>query len=266
MMRLLTFLSDFGLDSPYPAAMKAVASAICDARFLDISHAVPRHAIRAGAYLLWSVVPACPPGTVHCAVVDPAVGTGRAALAVAAGGQIFVGPDNGLLLPAARRLGAPEVYRLTNPAYWHHPVSATFHGRDIFAPVAAHLAAGAAVDVMGAAAPDYIDLAIEEGGWDGSTLRGAVLWVDPFGNLVTTIPGHLLAGLAKGRPAVVEVGAKALRAEIGRTFGDVAPGGAVIVKGSDGLVEVALNGGRAAEALAAAPGDPVRVRAADIGS
>jgi S-adenosyl-L-methionine hydrolase (adenosine-forming) len=265
MMRLLTFLSDFGLDSPYPAAMKAVASAICDARFLDISHAVPRHAVRAGAYLLWSVVPVCPSGTVHCAVVDPAVGTARAPLAVASGGHMFVGPDNGLLLPAAKRLGRPKVYRLTNRAYWHHPVSATFHGRDVFAPVAAHLAAGAAVDVVGAPAPDYVDLTIEEGGWDGSTLRGAVLWVDPFGNLVTTIPGHLLAGLAEG-PAVVEVGAKALRGEIGRTFGDVAPGGVVIVKGSDGLVEIALNRGRAAEALAATPGDPVQVRAADIGS
>jgi len=265
-MRLLTFLSDFGLDSPYPAAMKAVASAICDARFLDISHAVPRHAIRTGAYLLWSVAPVCPAGTVHCAVVDPAVGTLRAPLAVAAGGQIFVGPDNGLLLPAARRLGAPEVYRLTNPAYWHHPVSATFHGRDIFAPTAAHLAAGTAVDVMGERAPEYVDLTIDEGGWDGSTLHGRVLWVDPFGNLVTTIPGNLLAGLAEGRHAVVEVGSKALRAEVGRTFGDVAPGRAVIVKGSDGLVEIALNRGRAADVLAAAPDDPVRVRASDIGS
>jgi S-adenosyl-L-methionine hydrolase (adenosine-forming) len=265
-MRLLTFLSDFGLDSPYPAAMKAVASAICDARFLDISHAVPRHAIRTGAYLLWSVAPVCPAGTVHCAVVDPGVGTARAPLAVAAGGQIFVGPDNGLLLPAARRLGVPEVYRLTNPAYWRHPVSATFHGRDIFAPAAAHLAAGAAVEAVGEAAPEYVDLAIEEGGWDGSSLRGAVLWVDPFGNLVTTIPGNLLARLAEGRNAVVEVGAKGLCAGVGRTFGDAPPGGAVIVKGSDGLVEVALNRGRAADVLAAAPGDPVRVRAADIGS
>lgn len=267
-MRLVTFLSDFGLDSPYPAAMKAVAAAICDARFLDISHAVPPHGIRTGAYLLWSVVPVCPAGTVHCAVVDPAVGTVRAPLAVAAGGQIFVGPDNGLLMPAARRLGRPEVYRLTNEAYWHHPVSATFHGRDIFAPAAAHLAAGIALAAVGAPAPDHVDLALDEGGWDGPALRGEVLWVDPFGNLVTTIPGALLAGLPDGQPTVVEVGvgAKSLPATIGHTFADVPPGCAVVLRGSNGLVEIALNRGRAADALAASPGNPVRLRPADIGS
>lgn len=265
-MRLLTFLSDFGLDSPYPAAMKAVAAAICDARFLDISHAVPRHAIRTGAYLLWSVAPVCPEGTVHRAVVDPGVGTARVPLAVRAGGHIFVGPDNGLLLPAARRLGRPEVYRLTNSAYWRHPVSATFHGRDIFAPVAAHLSAGVAVEAVGGPAPDFVDAALEEGGWDGPALRGAVLWVDPFGNLVTTIPGGLLRGWGDTPQAVVEVGARTLPAALGRTFGDVPPGGAVIVEGSDGFVEIALNRGRAADPLAASPGDPVRIRRADIGS
>lgn len=265
-MRLLTFLSDFGLDSPYPAAMKAVAASICNARFLDISHAVPRHGVKSGAYLLWSVAPVCPAGTVHCAVVDPAVGTARAPLAAAAGGHIFVGPDNGLLLPAARRLGTPEVYRLTNPAYWHHPVSATFHGRDIFAPVAAHLAAGVAMDAVGAPATGYADLALEDGGWDGDALVGSVLWIDPFGNLVTTIPGGLLAEVPHGRAAVVEVGSKRVPATVGRTFGDVPPGGTVIVKGSDGLVEIAVNRGRAADILAASPGENMRIRPADIGS
>ena len=265
-MRLVTFLSDFGVDSPYPAAMKAVAAAICDARFIDISHAVPRHGVRTGAYLLWSVAPACPEGTVHCAVVDPAVGTPRAPLAVASGGHTFVGPDNGILMPAARRLGRPEVYRLTNPAYWRHPVSATFHGRDVFAPAAAHHAAGVALDAMGGPAPNWVDLTLEEGAWDGPALRGEVLWVDPFGNLVTTIPGTLLAGLAEGRQAVVEVGARKLPATVGRTFGDVPAGGAVVLSGSDGLVEIAVNRGRAADLLAASPADLVRVRPADIGS
>lgn len=264
--RLVTFLSDFGLDSPYPAAMKAVAASICDARFIDISHAVPRHAVRTGAYLLWSLAPVCPAGTIHCAVVDPGVGTARAPLGVAAGEQVFVGPDNGLLLPAAKRLGRPEVYRLTNPAYWRHPVSATFHGRDIFAPAAAHLAAGIPLQAVGAPAPDYVDLALDEGGWDGPILRGAVLWVDLFGNLVTTIPGGLLGGFPEGRNAIVEVGVKVVSAAIGHTFGDVRPGHAVVITGSDGLVEIALNQGSAAEALAASPGDQVRVGPADIGS
>ena len=265
-MRLLTFLSDFGGDSPYPASMKAVAAGICDARFVDITHAVPRHSVRTGAYLLWSVAPACPPGTVHCAVVDPGVGSARAPLAIAAGEQVFVGPDNGLLLPAAKRLGHPTVYRLTNPAFWHHPVSATFHGRDIFAPVAAHLAAGVALEALGAPAPDYADISLEEGGWDGSVLRGTVLWVDPFGNLITTIPAALLAGLAGAQRVELVVAARTRVAAIGHTFADVSAGEAVIVRGSDGLVEIALNQGRAADAFAASAGDPVWLRAADIGS
>jgi S-adenosylmethionine hydrolase len=263
---LLTFLSDFGEGSPYPAAMKAVAAGICDARFLDISHAVPRHDIRAGAYLLWSVAPACPAGTVHCAVVDPGVGTARAAIAAAAGGQIFVGPDNGLLLPAARRLGRPEIYRLSNPAYWRHPVSATFHGRDVFAPAAAHLAAGVALDAAGVPAAEWCDLTLDEGRWDGAVLAGTVLWIDPFGNIITTIPGRLLANLPRER-AIVEAGAGTLAASTGRTFGDVPAGGAVVLVGSDGLVEIAVNRGRAADILAAVPGDPLCIRpSADIGS
>lgn len=259
-MRLLTFLSDFGLDSPYPAAMKAVAAAVCEARFIDISHAVPRHAVRTGAYLLWSVAPACPAGTVHCAVVDPGVGTVRAPLAVAAGAQIFVGPDNGLLLPAARRLGIPAVYRLANPAYWRHPVSSTFHGRDIFAPAAAHLAAGITLDTIGTPAPGHVELALEDAAWDGPVLRGQVLWIDPFGNILTTIPNAMFAGFLRGRHVTVEVRGGSLRATVGETFGDVPPGAAVALIGSDGLVEIALNRGSAAGVTAAAPGDVIRLR------
>lgn len=265
-MRLLTFLSDFGLDSPYPAAMKAVAAGICDARFIDISHAVPRHNVRTGAYLLWSVAPACPAGTVHCAVVDPGVGTARAALAVAAGGQTFVGPDNGLLVPAAKRLGFPVVYRLTNEAYWRHPVSPTFHGRDVFAAVAAHLAAGTVFERVGTPAPEHVELTLEDGGPDGSGLLGTVLWVDPFGNLVTTIPGSALAELGQDVQVVVEAGGRALPATVGRTFGDVPAGGAIVLVGGDGLVEIGVNQGSAIARLGAGPGERVRIRRGDIGS
>jgi S-adenosyl-L-methionine hydrolase (adenosine-forming) len=265
-MRLLTFLSDFGLDSPYPAAMKAVAAGICDARFIDISHAVPPHAVRTGAYLLWSVAPACPAGTVHCAVVDPGVGTDRAPLAVASAGHVFVGPDNGLLLPAAKRLGSPDVYRLANPAYRRESVSATFHGRDVFAPAAAHLAAGAAIGSVGPPVRDYVDLTLERAEWDGAALRGEVLWVDPFGNILTTIPGAALARIPSGRAVMIDVPRGGIRATAGHTFGDVPPGAAVVLAGSDGLVEIALNRGRAADVLPAAPGDPVRFRPVDIGS
>ena len=257
---LLTFLSDFGDASPYPAAMKATAAAICSARFVDISHGVPPGSVRGGAYLLWSVAPVCPVGTVHCAVVDPGVGTERAALAVSAGGQIFVGPDNGVLIPAARRLGITGVYRLAEPAYWRHPVSATFHGRDIFAPVAAHLANGIPIAGVGVPAAAYVDLAFPRGHVLGDDLRGEVLWVDTFGNMITSIPGTLLSALPEAADLIVETARGSLRAATGRTFGDVPAGRGVVIVGSDGMVEVAVNQGRAAAQTAAELGAMLRIR------
>lgn len=240
--------------------MKAIAAALCDAVLVDISHDVPSHSIRGGAYLLWSVAPLFPRGTVHCAVVDPGVGTDRAALAVASGGQVFVGPDNGLLLPAARRLGSPVVYRLTKAAYWRTPVSATFHGRDVFAPVAAHLISGTPLGTVGEPARAYVDLAFPIGHWDGRALVGEVLWVDSFGNLITTVPGALFDALRRGSAVVVETGTVTLPATAGRTFGDVRSGEAAVLVGSDGLVEVAVHGGSAAARTGALPGAGVRIR------
>lgn len=261
-MRLLTFLSDFGSASPYPAAMKAVAAALCDAGLLDISHDVSPGSVREAAYLLWSVVPACAAGTVHCAVVDPGVGTARAALAIASGGQIFVGPDNGLLLPAARRLGMPAVYRLHEPRVWRQPVSATFHGRDVFAPTAARLAPGAPLESVGAPAAEYVDYALPAGRREGSALVGEVLWIDRFGNLITSIPGSLLEAAPRGGVLVVEAGSAMHGAVAVRTFADVPPGEMAVLVGSDGLVEVAQNRGSAAARLSAAVGVALRVRPA----
>ena len=261
-MRLLTFLSDFGSGSPYPAAMKAVAAGLCDADLVDISHDVLPGSIREAAYLLWSVAPACAAGTVHCAVVDPGVGTARAALAVASGQQIFVGPDNGLLLPAARRLGTPTVYRLRDSEVWRHPVSATFHGRDVFAPTAARLAAGAALAAVGAPSAEYVDFLLPVGRRDGPALIGEVLWIDRFGNLVTSIPGSLLETVPRGCGVAIEGGSATLGAAFARTFADVPTGELAVLIGSDGLVEVARNGGNAAAAFSAAPGMALRLRPA----
>jgi len=261
-VRLLTFLSDFGSGSPYPAAMKAAAAALCDAFLMDISHDVPPGGIREGAYLLWSVAPMCGPGTVHCAVIDPGVGTSRAALAVVSGQQAFVGPDNGVLLPAARRLGSPAVYRLNDARFWRRSISATFHGRDVFAPTAAHLASGAAIDAVGVPADSYVDLTFPPGRREGSSLVGEVLWVDRFGNLVTSIPGDLLAGMPRGSRVIVETASARLPAASAGTFADVQPGQAAVLIGSDGMVEVAINRGSAGTRLAAVLGVALRVRPA----
>jgi S-adenosyl-L-methionine hydrolase (adenosine-forming) len=242
--------------------MKAAAAVICTAQFLDICHDVPPASVRGGAYLLWSIAPVCPAGTVHCAVVDPGVGTERAALAISAGEQTFVGPDNGVLIPAARRLGINGVYCLTEPAYWRHPVSATFHGRDVFAPTAAHLAAGTPIRGVGVPAEVYVELALPQGGVEGRDLRGEVLWIDAFGNMITSIPGSLLSALPVAAHVMVEAAGRTLLARAARTFGDAPPGRGVVLVGSDGLLEIAVNRGSAAARVAATVGTALRIRPA----
>src|SRR3989475_13213903 len=136
---IVTLLSDFGSGSPYPGQMKAVLASSCDAVFVDITHDIPRHDIRAGAYVLSAVARTTPAGTVHLAVVDPGVGTTRRPLIVASGGQCFVGPGNGLLLPAAQRGGRPPAYAIHAPEILRSVGSSTFPRPDLFAPVSPQL-------------------------------------------------------------------------------------------------------------------------------
>src|SRR5712691_13346055 len=136
---VVTLLTDFGSSSPYPAEMKAVLASSCEAVLIDITHDVPRHDVRTGAYLLAAVAPTTPAGTVHLAVVDPGVGTARHPLIVTGGGQFFVGPDNGLLLPAAKRLGGPQVFHMNAQGIGGEQVSPMFHGRDLFGLVSRRL-------------------------------------------------------------------------------------------------------------------------------
>ncbi len=251
---IVTLLSDFGSSSPYPAQMKAVLASRCDAALVDITHDVPRHDVRTGAYLLAAVAATTPAGTVHLAVVDPGVGTARQGLVVAAGGQLFVGPDNGLLLPAARRLGAPQVYVLEPP---DRPVAATFHGRDVFAPAAARLARGTPPHALGAPAQRWVDLDLGAGSRRGRRLRGDVIYVDAFGNLITNIPSSFLP--EAGVPVEVVVGRARARARAVPTYGAVKPGALAVVPGSDGLLEVAVREGAAAARLRAAAGARVTI-------
>ncbi len=254
---IVTLLSDFGNRSPYPAQMKAVLAASCDAVLIDITHDVPRHDLRTGAYLLAAVAQTTPAGTVHLAVVDPGVGTARRPLVVVGGGQFFVGPDNGVLLPAARRLGPPRAYEITAPALTRGAGSATFHGRDIFAPAAARLAAGALPEGLGRPVAEFTDLDLGAGRREGTVLAGEVIYVDAFGNLITSISSSLLA--SDGTPVRVMVGHKRSPATAARTYGEVAAGRVVVVPASDGLLEVAVREGSAAERFAASRGAPVRI-------
>ena len=257
-MQIVTLLSDFGSGSPYPAQMKAAVASVCDATFIDISHDVRRHDVRMGAYLLASVASRTPAGTVHLGVVDPGVGTARRPLIVIAGGQYFVGPDNGLLLPAAKRLGRPRGYEITAPEILQAGVSTTFHGRDIFAPAAGRLARGMPADVLGRPAGKWMDLEFGTGRRDGGVISGEVIYVDAFGNLITNIPVSLLNW--ERAPMTVTVRRRSFRAAVGRTYGDLERGIVGVVPGSDGMLEIALRDGDAAGRTGASAGAGVVIR------
>jgi S-adenosylmethionine hydrolase len=252
-MAVVTFTTDFGNSDGYAGAMKGVVLSLApDAVLVDISHQVPARDVRAGAFTLAQAAPFFPPGTIHVAVVDPGVGGARAEVVVAAGGSLFVGPDNGLLSLAA---AAPRrAWRIENPGYRREPVSPTFHGRDVFAPAAGRLAAGWAADDAGGALAEIVSLplagtALASGG------QGEVVHVDGFGNLFTSFAGAVAAG-----PWELEVAGRKLALTGGRTFADVAPGALVLYAGSGGQVEIAVRDGSAAVLLGAGRGTALRLR------
>ncbi len=252
---IVTFATDFGLADGWVAAMKGVILGLApDAVLVDISHAVPPQDIRTGAFVLGATYRAFPPGTIHVAVVDPGVGTERRPLAIEADGHRFVGPDNGLFTFPLRRAadaGVPAVVVvLDRPAYHRPAVSATFHARDIFAPVAGHLAAGAPLAEVGSPAGSRAPVLLRMA---SAGRRGEILHVDRFGNLITSL--ELPAG--PGTVRLPGAGPAAAALPLVRTFSDVPPGEAAALVGSAGLVEVVVNQGSAAVHFNARRGDPV---------
>jgi len=263
-MSIITLLSDFGAGSGYVAAMKGVIlSIVPEASLIDLSHGVPRHEIRAGAFLLWSTAPYFPQGTVHIAVVDPGVGTERKGLIIVAGGQYLVGPDNGLLIPAAERLGLGQVYEITNAEYMLPDLSPTFHGRDIFAPVGAHLAHGLPPEEIGRKIDEWVGLSFGRGRLKGDRLGGEVIHIDGFGNVITNIPGEMVREVAAwGSELEVNAGAARVRVRLLRAYGLAGEGEPLLLIGSHGMMELAINRGSAAELLGIEPGDGLEIRCA----
>ncbi len=239
---VLTFSSDFGHADPFVGVLHGVASWIAPSvQRVDLSHGIPRGDVRAGAFWLALAARWFAPGTVHVAIVDPGVGTERAALVVLAHGHAFVGPDNGLLAEAQRTDPGARAFALPLP----EAASATFHGRDVFAPTGARIASGALDPTTLPTAPPTVPSPVPSIAEQGAQ----VVVVDRFGNLITNVPGDWLAG------ARVLVGAKHVPS--GRTYGSVPEGELVAVVNSWGLVEIAKRGGSAAEALSAGPGTAV---------
>ncbi|MGH3285760.1 MAG: SAM hydrolase/SAM-dependent halogenase family protein [Streptosporangiaceae bacterium] len=265
--RYLSFLTDYGLEDGFVAACHGVAARIAPhAAIIDVTHLVPPGDVRRGAAVLAQTVPSLPPA-VHVAVVDPGVGTARRGVAVAAGDSVFIGPDNGLLSWAvAAAGGATRAFALTNRELWLATVTATFHGRDIFMPVAAHLADGTELTATGAEIDlaDLITLPAPERLIRDSVAEGEVLTVDRFGNVQLTITASDAAqiGLRPGTTARIRSGRDRLSIPYRDMFGAVAPGELVAYTDSAGLVAIAVNGGNAAQRLGWPPGARVSVAAA----
>ena len=268
-MKPITFLTDYGNDDEFAGVCRAVIERLAPgAAVLDITHGIPPRDVRRGAIALAAAVP-YGPEAVHVAVVDPGVGTSRrpVAVSVAASEHVLVGPDNGLLALALEALGgAAEAVDLTDSPFRLEPVSGTFHGRDIFAPVAAHLALGASLGGAGVAIdPAALARLAEPKVVVGDDHVAAhVAYFDHFGNVlldlaVSQLPDGLLA---PGSSVVVEGGGEAHDAVVGRTFGDVAEGGLVVYENAIGKLAVAINRGSARDALGIAVDDQLLIRTA----
>ena len=263
----LSLLTDYGLDDGFVAACKGVAARISPgAQIIDITHLVPPGDVRRGAAVLAQTLPYLPAGA-HVAVVDPGVGTSRRGVAVEAGGSVLVGPDNGLLSWAAAALGGPgRAFHLTNGDLWLHPVSPTFHGRDIFTPVAASLAAGVVELAAVGTELDPADLtaipAPTSRVRDGEA-EGEVMTVDRFGNVQLSIAASDadLLGLGVGTRVAVRYARRELTIPYLRTFAAAAPGELVAFTDSAGLISLAVNAGDAAARLGLPPGAHVRLAA-----
>lgn len=277
-MAIVTLTTDFGLADGYVGAMKGVILSIApDVTLVDISHEIQPQDVRGGAFVLKSASPYFPPGAIHVAVVDPGVGSKRRVLAVQTERAIFVGPDNGVLSWALERENVQAIIHIDRPEYWLGAVSHTFHGRDIFAPVAAHLARGVSINNLGSTADDMFSLPLPRPAYDESgVLHSEVIYVDRFGNLVTGIEAEPSAAredsvccrvvnlppsapqLCLTSQARVEIAGRLIHTIV-RSYADVASGNLLALVDSSGHLEIAVRNGNAATALKARVGAPVRV-------
>ena len=254
---LVTLTSDFGLRSPYVAAMKGALLSVNSAvHLVDLSHSLPPQDVRWCNLFLLSAVPFFPAGTLHVVVVDPGVGTARDVLYVEIGGQRLLVPDNGCWTSLlAQTPDPPRVIRVANRSLWHAEVSATFHGRDVFAPVAGHLSLGLPPERLGPEVKRWVDLQMAASRVTGDALDGEVVLIDDFGNLLSNIAGE---DLRRSRVRGITVGEHRIERLV-RTYGEAAPGSVVALISSADTLEIAEVQGSAARRLGATVGTAVRV-------
>lgn len=244
MRKIITLMTDFGTRDHYSGVMKGVMLGINpDAVVVDITHEIKKYNVYEAAFKLKSYYSYFPQGTVHVAVVDPGVGGPRHPLAVEAGGYLFVGPDNGIFSPVLESAENPVIVEITKAEFMLGNVSRTFHGRDIFAPAAAHLSMGLSVLELGNPLHRPVSLDIPELKVKGDEITGAVLYSDSFGNLVTNIPGDII------KPgSAVYVGPHRI-GPVRASYGEVERGQLLAIIGSSGLLEISVNRGSARDVL-----------------
>ena len=263
----VTFLSDFGLQDDFVGTCHGVIKRIApETEIIDITHGIPPQAILQGALVLANTVGYMPVG-VHLAVVDPGVGGARRPLALRdRDDRLYVGPDNGLLVPAAERAGIDAAHELANPAYALETVSRTFHGRDLFAPAAAHLACGVALEELGPPLdPDaLVRLDLPQARLGESRIDATTLYVDSFGNIALNLTRDDVdeVGIVPGTQVELDLGGERYYAVAARTFADARPGDIILYEDSYRNMSLAINRGNAAQLLHAAPGQGVRIRIA----
>ncbi|MCA9101587.1 MAG: SAM-dependent chlorinase/fluorinase [Planctomycetales bacterium] len=257
---IITLTTDFGGGSHYVAAMKgAILGIHPEVTIVDLTHEVWPQDVRSAAWILAATAGEFPPGTIHVAVVDPGVGTERAIVVAEIDGQRFVAPDNGLLGLVATRGQVERLHRVTQPQYWRGDVSATFHGRDVMGPVAAHLSLGVDVASLGPAHDGLVALGWTQPHCAGRSISGEIVFVDTFGNLISNIDRGTLAAVPRDAVPTVTCG-EAADIDFVTTYADRANDTPVALVGSSGYLEVAVVGGDASRSLDAGVGTTIALR------
>ncbi len=257
---IITLYTDFGQSDPYVAIMKGVILSINPgAKIVDVTHQIPAGSIQEGGLIIKESYTYFPPGTVHVGVIDPDVGGKRRPIAMFADNYLFVGPDNGLFSAIIESQGFAAVIHLKEKKYWMPDISPTFHGRDIFAPVAAHLSLGVNPSLMGEKIDNPTTLAYPSPRKNNSDIVGEIIRVDHFGNLITNINREHLSPFLASKDLIIKVGGLTLK-KISTTYNDVPDGQPLALIGSSNLLEIAINMGRAIDYLGREYGVGTRVQ------
>ena len=257
---IITLTTDFGLKDHYVAAMKATILKVCpSANIIDITHLIARHDVREASYILSQSSICFPDESIHVVVVDPGVGTKRKRLAIRTKCGYLVGPDNGVLIPAARSQGILDVVEITRTEYMAPSISSTFEGRDVFAHVAGHLANGVGLHELGPSYVEPVDLSWGSFKAEPTRILGEVLHIDWFGNITTNISASSIGSWESGHLVRVNIGRFSKIATISETYCEVPGQCPVVIKGSGGFLEIAVNQGSASALFHARPDSMVTI-------